>query len=460
MTIKRQWLLVLVLIAIFSVCVNSFVLSSLTNNYFKDYVKENYETHLNQIVDYTTNALKGNDFSANQMAIELETHLVDPITRIKVYDIQGNLIADVSVNNQVSKGFVNGKGMMKDMMKSMMSRMKDTQLEEVDHAEILDGTDVIGQINITKYSSAENSNATWMFQSSLIKNSLYSIGIVLFFTIIIGYLVSKKISKDLINTANMAQNIDVGKNTTHFYSKVKEIRVIQQSLESARDRLKLKQKSRKALIDELVHQTRTPLTILRTHLEGIEDGVIDMTPQEIRTCENQIDNITSIITNMSGMIDADKQEDVLQVEELEFSQLLKQIVNGLKLQFEKKKIELKMSELQKVTINTDKYKLSQAIYNILTNAYKFTKPNGRVLIYYQVTSENLILTIEDNGPGISEEEQNRIFDAYYKGKNNVNATGEGIGLFVAKENLASMHATIAVDSILNIGSKFIITIPK
>ena len=452
MTIKKQWLLVLILIAIFSVCVNSFVLSSLTNKYFKDYIKENYEKHFDQIVEYSTSALKEKDFSSNQMKIELETHLVDPITRIKVYDKKGILIANVSLGNEAPYG--NG------MMNGMMGRMKDTQFEEVDSAEIVDGNKVIGQINITKYSSAENSIAAWMFQSSLIKNSLYSIGMVLIFAIIIGILVSKKMSKDLINTANMAQNIDIGNNTANFHSNVKEIRVIQRSLESVRSRLLLKQKSRKALTDELVHQTRTPLTILRTHLEGIEDGVIDMTPEEFRTCENQIENITSIIANMSGMIDAEKQDEVLHIEEFEFSQLMKQIVNGLKVQFEKKKIELKITEQQKVIISTDRYKLSQAIYNILTNAYKFTDPNGRVLLYYQVTSESLILTIEDDGPGISEEEQTKIFNAYYKSDNTGKTAGEGIGLYVAKENLTSINGTISVDSKLNKGSKFIIVIPR
>lgn len=277
----------------------------MTNRYFKDYIKENYEIHFDQIVEYSTNALKYKDFSVNQMAIELETHLVDPITRIKVYDKNSILIADVSTDNKTFYG--------KGMMSGMMNRMMDTQFEEVDHAKVLDGNEVIGQINITKYSSAENSIAAWMFRSSLIRNSLYSIGIVLVITIMIGIVVSKKMSRDLIHTADMAQKIDIGNSTVALHSKVKEIRVIQQSLESLSSRLKLKQKSRKTLIDELLHQVRTPLTILKTHLEGIEDGVIDMTPDEIRICENQIENITSIITNMSGMIDAEKQVDVLHV---------------------------------------------------------------------------------------------------------------------------------------------------
>ena len=456
MTIKKQWLLVLVIIAILSVIINSLILSTLTNQYFKDYMKDNYDKHLNQIVEYLSGALKDENYSENQIALELETHLVDPITRIKVYDNNGVLITDVSadVQSYVTSGTMSG------MMGNMMGRMSDSQYEEVNHTEIIYGNTVIGQVNITKYSSAENSFATWMFQSSLLKNSLYSIGIVLIFAVIIGMIISNRMSKDLIQTAEMAQNIDIGNDTPSRQSKVKEIRVIQQSLQTLQSRLKLKQKNRKALIDQLVHQTRTPLTILRTHLEGIEDGVIDMVPEEIRVCENQIENITAIITNMSSMIDAEKLETTLNIEEFELSQLVKQIVNGLKAQFEKKGIDFKITDHEKVSIKTDKYRLSQAIYNILTNAYKFTEPNGNVSVSYHVNSDSIILAIEDNGPGISKEDQAKIFGAYYKKDISIGSAGDGIGLYVANENMAIIHGTIIVESDLTKGSKFILTIPR
>ncbi|WP_207651483.1 sensor histidine kinase [Acetoanaerobium noterae] len=231
-------------------------------------------------------------------------------------------------------------------------------------------------------------------------------------------------------------------------------------MQTLQSRLKLKQKNRKALIDQLVHQTRTPLTILRTHLEGIEDGVIDMVPEEIRVCENQIENITAIITNMSSMIDAEKLETTLNIEEFELSQLVKQIVNGLKAQFEKKGIDFKITDHEKVSIKTDKYRLSQAIYNILTNAYKFTEPNGNVFVSYHVNSDSIILAIEDNGPGISKEDQAKIFGAYYKKDISIGSAGDGIGLYVANENMAIIHGTIIVESDLTKGSKFILTIPR
>lgn len=455
MTIRKQWLIILVLVAVLSVVVNSFVLSSLTDKYFKDYVQDNYEKHFNQIVAYITETLSAENYSKNQMAVQLETHLVDPINRIKVYNEEGLLLADVSSNNSMGKGMMNGHG-----MHGMMMGNYNPGLEEIDHAEIRYENKVIGQVNITKYSSAENSIDAWLFQSSLIENSLYSIGIVLIFVIIIGILISKNTSKDLIMTADMAQNIDIGNKTIKLRSNVKEIRVIQQSLESLQTRLKIKQKSRKALIDEMIHQTRTPLTIMKTHLEGIEDGVIELTPEEIKICENQIENITNIITNMSSMIDAEKEFDTNKKEKINISHLLRQIVSGLRAQYEKKEIELDLIGNEKINIFTDPYKLSQAIYNILTNAYKYTNLGGRVQINYQLVKDEVLITIEDNGIGISKEEQNKIFEAYYRSDYVLNSDGEGIGLYVAMENMKSINGKLSVSSELNKGSKFTLHLPK
>nr|WP_308742440.1 HAMP domain-containing sensor histidine kinase [uncultured Anaerocolumna sp.] len=455
MTIRKQWLIILVLVAVLSVVVNSFVLSSLTDKYFKDYVQDNYEKHFNQIVAYITETLSAENYSKNQMAVQLETHLVDPINRIKVYNEEGLLLADVSSNNSMGKGMMNGHG-----MHGMMMGNYNPGLEEIDHAEIRYENKVIGQVNITKYSSAENSIDAWLFQSSLIENSLYSIGIVLIFVIIIGILISKNTSKDLIMTADMAQNIDIGNKTIKLRSNVKEIRVIQQSLESLQTRLKIKQKSRKALIDEMIHQTRTPLTIMKTHLEGIEDGVIELTPEGIKICENQIENITNIITNMSSMIDAEKEFDTNKKEKINISHLLRQIVSGLRAQYEKKEIELDLIGNEKINIFTDPYKLSQAIYNILTNAYKYTNPGGRVQINYQLVKDEVLITIEDNGIGISKEDQNKIFEAYYRSDYVLNSDGEGIGLYVAMENMKSINGKLSVSSQLNKGSKFTLHLPK
>ena len=451
MTVRRQWMLVLILSVALSVIVNSFVLSTLINRYFVEYSKENYNRHIVRLIAFSQEALSSDDYTRKQLEMQLETHLSDPINRIRLYDLDGNLLAGVRDANFQT---------MNMMRSNTMNRMMGPAAEEIDSIDIMKGGVTVGTLIITRYSSIGNSLDTRKFMISLIGNSLLSFVIVLVLTFIIGFFISRKTSKDLMLTAQQATDIDLGRDSHIPKSHVIEIETIRQSLETLKSRLKLKQTSRKKLIDELVHQTRTPLTILRTHLEGFRDGVIQFTPEETKTCEAQVDHLSSIIANMSGLLDAEKEVEGTKIEPVEISALIKQIVDGLKVQFDKKHIHLQVIGHHKTMVETDRYKLSQALYNILTNAYKYTEPGGSVTVAYELTGDELTVSIQDTGSGIPKEDQTQIFNAYYRGKNALNSQGDGIGLYVAKENLEKIGGTIDLESKPGVGSRFTLHLPK
>lgn len=446
MTIRKQWLLVLTITAVLAVCVNSLILSSLINKYFLTYSSDNYTYHISQIELLAVSVLKNGGISEQQLSVQFESHLDDPIVSIKLYEADGDLLA--SAEKKPGSGY----GMMRGRMNSSS--------EEVETYQITDGDAVLGTLNVTRYSSLRDSNVSVMFKAALLSNSAVSFVIVLFVLIIIGIIISRRMSRDLTNTAAQALSVDMGDYKNFDPSKVREIRIIQSGLETLQNRLKIKQINRKKVVDEFIHQTRTPLTILRTHLEGLEDGIIQMSDDEINVCQTQIDNISSIITNMSILIDADRPSETIHSEEIDIHLLLNQIIVGLKAQFEKKKINLQLLNNQKIPIKTDKYKLSQCIYNLLTNAYKFTEPRGKVDISYEISNTNVLIRIKDTGTGIAAEDIPHLFKAYFRGHNTAAISGDGIGLYVVKENLDQMGGSISVSSTPGKGSEFTITIPK
>lgn len=450
MTIRRQWLVMLTLTAILAIVINTLILSSLISRYFQTYTTGEYNKNLTQIRSFSEMALSQKNMTTRQVEAQLASYLDDPITRITLYNADGSVVADIG----------NGRNeMMSGMMGGMMGGSAGSLSQEVDRTEITGAGVSLGTVNITHYSSIGDSLTSVMFQSALIRNSLFSFVIVLALLIVIGLFVSRRLSRDLRGTASMALNIDLGNQADIPLSKIREVRIIQQSLEELKSRLKLKQKGRKRRIDEMVHQTRTPLTILKTHLEGFQDGVIDMTPEEMKTCEMQIENISSIIANMSRLLDTEKEVSPLSIQEFEFSHLIRRIVAGLKLQFDQKHVALSLTSHEKITIRTDQYKLSQSIYNILTNAYKFTGTGGKVEVSFETDEKMLTIQIKDTGAGISAEEQKHMFDAYYKGSNAHAVSGEGLGLYVVKQNLERIGGTVRVESAPGQGSNFIIKIP-
>lgn len=453
MTIRKMWLFVLILVSVLSVGINTIIVTTLTDKYFTDYLKESYDIHIEQIIDYAQTTLSDEDVSYKQMAVELETHLNDPIIQIKVYSAEGDLLIDVEDDYHITGNMMSGN------MSSMMQNMMNDSSNEVLQYEVINEGKVIAILNVTLHSVAEKSFVALQFKGSLLLNSIYAILISIVLSIVIGFFVSKKMSGSLRDTAKIASAIQLGQVASVKNTSIKEVHAIRESLEELDSRLKLKQKSRKSLVDQLVHQTRTPLTILKSHLEAIEDGLIEVNEEEIRTCQNQIENITTIITNMSGMIDASKENDTINIEEFEINQMLKQITIGLKAQFTKKNISLELVTKDKLMVHTDKDKLSQSIYNILTNSYKYTKENGDVRVSFVHVNDHLVIKIQDTGIGIAMDEMNKIFNAYYRSSKALQTEGDGIGLYIVKGNIERIGGNISVTSKVKVGSTFSIEIP-
>lgn len=453
-SLKRLWLLILILVTVLVITVNTLILTFLTDRYFADYLKESYELHVSEIIDYATAALSSEEISLRQMAMELESHLNDPIVEIKLYDKEGNLLADVGRDQ-----FMESSMMGSRFSRMPMGRGIDLSTQETRQFELESNGQTIGTLNITIHNIAENSFVAQKFKSALLMNSAASFVITIVIAVFIGMYVSKKMSTSLKETEKLATDIQIGKDVRFVTSEIKEINAIRESLLEMNARLRLKQKNRKTLVDQLVHQTRTPLTILQSHLEAIQDGIIEVNDDELTVCQNQINDIKSIITNMSSMIDAGTEQDELKIEPFEVHALMSQIQQGLMAQFRKKKIELTLASDEKIMIKTDKYKLSQSIYNILMNAYKYTQENGVVKISYWRLEARLILKIQDTGMGIHDSEIHKIFEAYYRSAAVSEVKGEGLGLYIVKENIERLKGTIEVRSKVGSGTTLIIDIP-
>lgn len=443
MTLRRQWLLLLTLTAVLAVGIHSLILGALINRYFQAYTAANYQKNLTQIEQFAQKALAEKSYTDEQLATQFSSYLSDSILRIRLYDTQGNLLADTGDTNTA-------QGMMGGMMEQMMRGA-----QQVDSTSVSISGAVVGKLSVTRYETLSDSLVNTQFRNALIRDSLISLAVVLGALLIVSQFVSRRMSRDLTRTASMALEIDMGKRPDGPLSNIYEVRAIQHSLLELQSRLRLRQIGRKHLVDELVHQTRTPLTILKTHLEAMQDGVLGLTPDMMQTCEAQIDHLSSIITNMRQMLDAEQENRPLHITTFDFSPFIRQILSGLKMQFDRKQVGLQLPNQNKAILKTDSYLLSQCIYNLLTNAYKFTEPGGHVTVSYTLSEENFSVCVKDSGVGIRKEEQAHLFDAYYKG-GGAGSPGDGLGLYVVKQNLDRLHGNIAVESTHGHGSSFVI----
>jgi CheY-like chemotaxis protein len=113
-----------------------------------------------------------------------------------------------------------------------------------------------------------------------------------------------------------------------------------------------------------------------------------------------------------------------------------------------------------LTIHSDSNKIRQVLTNLISNAVKYTH-EGTVEVGFELHKGSIEFYVKDTGIGISEEEQNRIFDTFYRSKRVLSSAirGTGLGLNIAKELVSLMGGTIGVSSVLDKGSRFYFTIP-
>ncbi|MBN2852806.1 MAG: HAMP domain-containing histidine kinase [Clostridia bacterium] len=441
MTIKRKWQITLVLVAVLAILLNTLLLNFYIERNFNDYVKSSYDNNVTEIIDYVKTAMSGEGYNLLQMNVELKTHLDEPISEIAIYDENNISILTVGIDFETM-----GSDMMNRMMKSTQ------QVDEY----IINEENMKATILITRNSDLRDTSVSINFKRQLIKNGFLSVFLVIIISIFIAFHVSKNVSRDLIETAKMANQINLEHGTTvNISSKINEINTINDSLKNLHYRLMLKRKGRKEKIDALVHQTRTPLMILKSTVEGIRSHVFTLDQTRLEIMDNQIENMESIIKNMSHLIDVEEQSINIDIITIDLKSELKQIISGLSTAMSYKNIDIELRYFGNSHIRTDKYLLKQAVYNILSNAYTYTSNMGKIVMTANVSKDYSMIEIQDTGIGIPGDQHERIFDAYYK-VDDKSVQNEGLGLYIAKQNIEHLGGKLTVKSVTGEGSIFTI----
>ena len=212
------------------------------------------------------------------------------------------------------------------------------------------------------------------------------------------------------------------------------------------------------------HELRTPLNsiinfayILGTDAEGpLSDSQVDLVKRIEQAGRHLLDLINDILD--LSKIEAGRME--LIIEEFDFVELLDFVIDTLAAIAEGKGIRIRKLVRQKVLLKADKIKIKQILYNLVSNAIKFTE-NGTISVRVDVKDNFLVCSISDTGCGIKLEDLPGIFDEFVRVdlKAHQAIAGTGLGLPISKK-LVEMHGgTMSVSSEYGRGSEFTFTLP-
>ncbi len=297
-----------------------------------------------------------------------------------------------------------------------------------------------------------------------INNVIIGISLIMIIVVIsISIFLSQQISKPIIVVSKMTDSIKKGgyDQTLEYESSIVEIDNLINSINNLSKELYNMENMRKRLTSDISHELRTPLTSIQTHLEAMIDGIWEPSEQRLISVNEEVIRISHLVNQLKNLAKFDSEESKLDISEVDLKQLVKNIIYNNESYALEKNININ-SSLEDIRAFIDKEKISQVIINLISNAIRYTNNNGEIFIKLYKVEDFIKISVKDNGIGIPKESVDYIFERFYRVDKSRcrNTGGTGVGLTICKSIIDLHGGNIEVKSELNIGSEFIITIPK
>jgi signal transduction histidine kinase len=295
--------------------------------------------------------------------------------------------------------------------------------------------------------------------------SWISFGVLLVLCAAGGYFLSKKMLKPVDKVSALATRISTSnlKERINYQGPDDEMKRLADTFDSMLNRLEESFDMQNRFIQDASHELKTPIAIARTNIEVVE---MDENPsvEDYRKLVEVLKTNTERMSRLSEklLLLSENQQRIFEYKIIDINNLIEDIVKEINTYAQNCNITLKL-DLSKteLTVNADNFALKQAITNLIDNAVKYNHSGGNVKISTRKEGDNAVITVKDNGIGISKEDQKHVFDRFFRvDKSRSRAQGgSGLGLAIVKEIIESHNGKIEVKSESGKGSTFKITLP-
>lgn len=238
-------------------------------------------------------------------------------------------------------------------------------------------------------------------------------------------------------------------------------------LQESNEKLKSLDELKTQFFANVNHELRTPLTLMLAPLKTILDGKMGRVSSTLRdTLETMQRNGYKLLKLINNLLDLTKFEEGkmrLKPKMLNFVDFVTPLLASVKPLADQKKIRLYFQHpTHPVDLAIDPDQFEKVVFNLLSNALKFTPNNGKITLYVEERDHTATLTVEDTGVGIPTDMLEKIFDRFSQvdGSKSRAQEGTGIGLALAREIVSLHRGTIRAESQLGNGSRFIVELNK
>jgi two-component system sensor histidine kinase BaeS len=235
-----------------------------------------------------------------------------------------------------------------------------------------------------------------------------------------------------------------------------ELGELGRSLNHLAERLSQVQNLRKQMTANVAHDLRTPLTTVRSHLEGMIDRVIPATPENLDSLLEEVIRLTQLIADLQEIAETDAAATQFLLEPIDLMPFLSDLTHKMAPLFAAKGIGLRTGGAKSLLVNADRKALGKILDNLLSNALKFTPAGKNVKVNWECRERQAIVTVADEGIGITPTDLPLIFERFYRAdpSRHSDGGGFGLGLAIVKDLVTALGGEISVVSTPGVGSVF------
>jgi signal transduction histidine kinase len=219
--------------------------------------------------------------------------------------------------------------------------------------------------------------------------------------------------------------------------------------------------ARRQMTADIAHDLRTPLSVISGYTEALSEGKLPGTPEIYTVLYQETQHLSRLIDDLRTLSLADAGELPLTPQPIDPQILLERAVVRHAVTAQQHQVTLRLEPgagLPQVAVDPER--IAQVLDNLVSNALRHTPEGGEIRLSAAAAGGSVLLRVQDTGSGIAAEDIPHIFDRFYRGDKARSQNGEsGLGLAIARSIVAAHGGTIAVDSQLDQGTTFTISLP-
>jgi two-component system sensor histidine kinase BaeS len=238
-----------------------------------------------------------------------------------------------------------------------------------------------------------------------------------------------------------------------------ELGELARSFNATADSVSLSEATRQRMASDVAHELRTPLAALQAGLEELSDGYLDPDPQVLRGLHAQSVRLGRIVADLSELTGAESLALSMARTPVDAAEVAADAVAAAAPMLAAAGVSVRTELAPGCLVTGDEDRLHQALTNMLSNAARYCRYGDEVAVRVWADQSEVVLEVQDSGPGIPASDQIRVFDRLWRGTADSDGQGLGIGLAVVKSIAEAHGGTVAVSSEPGAGARFRLRFP-